>query len=105
MNALYVHYEVNILLTCYLILFFSPFPSEFRPMISHHVTCHMTTVTYLFIVQKKKKRKENQKKSNIKSEKINKRKMLVSKYTITTFVHSTYVQIALIWSFPVQLSL
>ena len=50
-------------------------------MTLHHVTCHVTAVTYLFII----KVKENQKKRNIKSRKMDKikRKMLVSKYTIT----------------------
>jgi len=48
----------------------------------------VTTVTCLFIVNKKKKenqKKENQKKRNIKIRKIDKRKekMLVSKRTIT----------------------
>ena len=49
-------------------------------MISYNVTCHVTTVTYLFIVQINKEKK----KRNIKSRKINKRKkMLVFKHTIT----------------------
>ena len=54
-----------------------------RPIISHHVTSHMTTVTCLFIVNKKEK--EIQKKRNIKSRKIDKRKrkMLVFMYIIT----------------------
>jgi len=43
-----------------------------RPMTSHHVTSHVTTVTCLFIVNKKEK--EIQKKRNIKSRKIDKRK-------------------------------
>ena len=30
---------------------------------------------------------------------------LISQLFIATFVHPTYVQIALIWGFPVQLSL
>ena len=52
-------------------------------MTSHHVICHVTTVTCLFIVKK-----ENQKKRNIKLGKIDKRKrkMLVSKHTITEVV-------------------
>jgi len=51
-------------------------------MTSHHVICHVTAVTCLFIIKKKK---ENQKKRYIKSRKIDKRKrkMLVFKYTIT----------------------
>ena len=49
-------------------------------MRSHHETCHVTTVMCLFIVNKKKKKKNI--KRNIKLRKINKRKMLVSKYTI-----------------------
>jgi len=38
-------------------------------MTLHHVTCHVTTVTYLFIIQKREKRKEI-----LNQEKINKRK-------------------------------
>ena len=37
--------------------FFQPLLLEFRPMTSYHVTYHVTAVTYLFIIQKKKKRK------------------------------------------------
>jgi len=46
-------------------------------MTSYHVICHVTAVTCLFIVNKKKR--------NIKLRKIDKRKrkMLVSKHTIT----------------------
>jgi len=53
-------------------------------MTSHHVICHMTTVTCLFIINKNKNKK-NQRKRNIKSRKIDKRKrkMLVSRHTIT----------------------
>jgi len=42
-----------------------------RPMTLHHVISHVTTVTCLFIINKKK---EIQKKRNIKSRKIDKRK-------------------------------
>jgi len=54
-----------------------------RPIASYHVTSHVTTVTCLFIVNKKKK--EIQKKRNIKSRKIDKRKrkMLVFMHIIT----------------------
>ena len=48
-------------------------------MTLHHVTCYVTTVTCLFIIEIKEKKK----KRNIKSRKIDKRKMLVFKYTIT----------------------
>ena len=70
------------LLTCSLISSFQSILICFRPMTSHHVICHVTTVTCLFIVQKEK---EIQKKRNINSEKIDKRKrkILVSKYIIT----------------------
>jgi len=37
-------------------------------MTSHHVICHVTTATYLFIVNKRKRKR------NIKSRKIDKRK-------------------------------
>ena len=47
-----------------------------RPMMSYHVTCHVTAVTYLFIINKKKKKIK--KKRNIKS-----RKMLVLIHIIT----------------------
>ena len=39
-----------------------------RPMTSHHVTYHVTAITCLFIVKKRKKKR------NIKSKKIDKRK-------------------------------
>ena len=54
-----------------------------RSMTSHHVTSHVTSVTCLFIINKKEK--EIQKKRNIKSRKMDKRKrkMLVSKCIIT----------------------
>jgi len=50
-----------------------------------HIICHVTTVTYLFIINKKKEK-------NIKSRKINKkkRKMLVSKHTIIETVKPSY---------------
>ena len=56
-------------------------PSCSRPMISHHVTCHGTVMSYTFLSSLKEKKKGIQKKRNIKSRKINKRKrkMLVSK--------------------------
>ena len=54
-----------------------------RPMMSYHVTCHVTAVTYLFIINKKKYKIK--KKRNIKSRKIDKRKrkMLVLIHIIT----------------------
>ena len=60
------------LLTYSLTLFFLLFPSESRPITSHHVTCHVTAVMCLFFVKKKIKIKI--KKRNIKSKKIDKRK-------------------------------
>ena len=48
-----------------------------RPMMSHHVTCHVTAMSHassLSIKKKKKIEKEIQKKRNIKSRKIDKRK-------------------------------
>jgi len=42
-------------------------------MTLHHVICHVTAVTCLFIIQKENQN-QNQKKRNIKSRKINKRK-------------------------------
>ena len=47
-----------------------------RPMTSHHVICHVTAVTCLFIINERKKK--NQKKRNIKSRKIDKRRKNVS---------------------------
>ena len=35
-----------------------------RPMISHNVTCHVTTVTCLFIIQEIKEKNRNQIKEN-----------------------------------------
>jgi len=61
-------------------------------MTSHHVMCHVTAVTYLFIIRNKNKNK-NQKKRNIKSRKIDKRKrkMLVSKHTITILIYRHFL--------------
>jgi len=82
-SVLCVHHEVNILLTCTLIISFQLLLPESRLMTSHHVTFHVTVVTCLFIIQKKKK--EIQKKRNIKLGNINikKRKIFISKHTIT----------------------
>ena len=67
------------LLTCILTSFFHPLLLDFKPMIS----CHVTAIMGLFIIQEKQKHK--QKKRNIKSRKIykKKRKIFKSKYTIT----------------------
>ena len=51
--------------------FFLLFLSKSKSITSYHVTCYVTTVMCLFIVQKKKKRKS---KENIKSRKIDKEK-------------------------------
>ena len=52
---------------------------------SHHVTCHVTAMSYASSSSLKRKIKRNSKKRNIKSRKIDKRerKMLVSKRSIT----------------------
>jgi len=65
-----------------------------RPMMSHHVTCHVTVMSCASLLSLKEK--EIQKKRNIKSRKIDKRKrkMLVSKAfhnTICTYVGCTKV--------------
>ena len=75
-----------------------------RPMPSHHVTCHVTTVTCLFIINKKKNKIK--KKKNIKSRKIDKRKrkrlvlthiitygLLLSSSAFPIFVSSTYFKV------------
>ena len=51
-----------------------------RPMMPHHVTCHVTVMSCASSLSLKEKEKEIQKKRNIKSRKIDKRKrkMLVS---------------------------
>ena len=55
-----------------------------RPMTSHYVTCHVTTVTCLFIIIKKKEKEKSKKKRNIKLRKNKRnRKMLVSRYITT----------------------
>ena len=62
----------------------------FRPMMSHHVTCHVTEISCASSSSKRKsKRKEN--KINIKPEKLNKRKekLSVSKAFYNSFLHST----------------
>ena len=87
MSAPCVYHEVNMLLTCFLTSFFQFTLAQSRPMTSQHVICHVTTVTCLFVINKKKRKrksKENQKKRNIKLRKINKRKrkILVFKCTI-----------------------
>jgi len=66
------------LLTYILTSFFQSLFPKSRPIISYYVTCHVTTVTYLFIVQ------ENKIKNNIKSRKIDKkkRKIFIFKHTI-----------------------
>jgi len=51
-SVLYIYYKINMLLTCILMSFFQPLPLESRPMISHHVTCHVTAVIYLFFLKK-----------------------------------------------------
>ena len=48
--------------------FFQLLLPKSRLMISHHVTCHMTAVTYLFIIQEKEKEKKRNIKRNIKKE-------------------------------------
>ena len=55
---------------CALISSFQFFFLDSRPMTSHHVTYHVTTVMCLFII----KEKEKKKKRNIKSRKIDKSK-------------------------------
>ena len=72
MSAPYVHHEIAMLLTCSLTSFIQTAPACSRPMTSHYVTSYVTTVTCLFIINKKEK--EIQKKRNIKSRKIDKRK-------------------------------
>ena len=73
------------LLTYILILFFQSLFLDCKLMTSCYVTCHVTTITGLFIVQEKQKQKQN--KRNIKLRKIDKkkRKMFKSRYTITLY--------------------
>ena len=55
-----------------------------RLMTSYYVTCHVTTVTCLFIIKEKKEKEKSKKKRNIKLRKNKrKRKMLVSRYITT----------------------
>ena len=84
------------LLTYFLISSFQPTLIQFRHMTSHHVTCHVTTIMCLFIINKKKKKKKI--KRNIKSRNIDKRKLLVSKCTIT---HSIYLLLGIPFPFAV----
>ena len=51
-----------------------------RPMMSHHVTCHITTMSHASLSLIKEK--EIQKKRNIKSRKIDKRKKNISVQSI-----------------------
>ena len=78
MSALYIYHKIDMLLTCSLISFIQSTLVHSRLMISYYVICHVTTVTCLFIINKKKR--------NIKLRKIDKRKMLVFKYTITLYM-------------------
>ena len=75
---------------CYPSHLFYPTLAKSRLMTSHHVICHVTSVTCLFIVKKKK---EDWKKRNIKSRKIDKRKrkMLVFKCTITSTLYWQFI--------------
>jgi len=61
-------------------------------MTLYYITYHVTTVTYLFIIQIKKKKR------NIKSRKINKRKRkrLVFKYTITYIRVKSFILFSLV---------
>ena len=56
-STLYIYHEINMLLTYSLTSFIQSTLVCSRPMTSHHVICHVTTVTCLFIVNKKKKKK------------------------------------------------
>ena len=87
MSTPYIYYKIDILLICFLISSFQSTLAQSRPITLHHVICHVTMVTCLFVINKKKRKrksKENQKKRNIKLRKINKRKrkILVFKCTI-----------------------
>ena len=88
----HVFHKNTMLYTYTLTSSFQSLFAQFRPMTSHHVIYHITTVICLFIVNKKK----NQKERNIKSRKIDKRKrkMLVFKCTIIfrSFFHSSKTQ-------------
>ena len=54
MSTQYVYHEINILLTYILTLSFQFLLQNSRPMISCHVTHHVTMVTCLFVIQKKR---------------------------------------------------
>ena len=61
-----------------IIYFFQLFLSDSRIMTSHYVICHVTAVTYLFIVQKRKEKKyktSQKKKTQKKIYKIQKNKI------------------------------
>ena len=67
MSTQYVYYEVNMLLTCILTLFFQLLLLEFRPIISCYVMCHVTIFTSL-------SKKNKSKKKEILNQKIDKKK-------------------------------
>ena len=71
-------------LTYILTLLFQPLLPKSRPMTSHHVTCHVTTVMCLFIVQKKKKSKFKRKEI-LNQEKIDKKKFMSKHITLLQF--------------------
>ena len=73
MSALYLTQGYHIIYICPNIIFQTFSPCS-RPMTSHHVTCHVTMVSYASSLSKRKE-KEKKKKINIKSE--NKRKIQI----------------------------
>ena len=63
-----VLHEMNMLLLCTLILFFSLLLSKSMPITLHYVICYITVVMCLFIITEKKERKRKVKKSKGKNQ-------------------------------------
>ena len=82
MHYLCIHYEIDILLTCSLMSSFWSTLAQSRPIISHHVIYHVTSVMCLFIINRKKKKKKVKRKEILNQEK-RKRKMSLLNHIIT----------------------
>ena len=65
----YIFYKNTMLYICTLTLSFQFFSPESRSMTSHYVICHMTAVTYHFIVKEKKKKRKIKRKEILNQEK------------------------------------
>ena len=70
-----------------------------RPMTSHHVTCHVTTMTCPFLSSKRKSKKRKESKININLENLNKRK---EKLSVSKVFHNTIINHASIGKYRLR---